>query len=127
VLVEVLANGRAVIGIGLNTNNTAGDAPEELHRRVATLRDATGREHDQTDVLIALLGALEFALRALADAPEQIAAEADRFCLQRGQVLRLRLGQETIEGRCDGIARDGALLLDTSGGPRVFHTATIDL
>jgi len=125
VLVEVLTNRRPVIGIGLNVNNTADTAPKELRRRIATLRDLTGREHDRTAVLIAVLRNLADALHTLADAPEQLAAEADRLCLQRGRVLRLFLGRKTVEGRCGGIAPDGALLLDTPRGCRTFYSGTL--
>ena len=55
VLIEVLPDGKHVIGIGVNTNNTAADAPEEVRRRVVTLRDVTGREHDSTEILLAIL------------------------------------------------------------------------
>ena len=36
VLVEVLPDGRHIVGIGLNSNNSAVDAPPELRRQVAT-------------------------------------------------------------------------------------------
>jgi len=126
VLVEVLANRRSVIGIGLNVNDPAAAAPKELRHRIATLLDLTGREHDRTAIFIAVLRALAAALQTLAAAPRQLAAEADGLCLQRGQELRLRHGRETVEGVCAGIAPDGALLLDTSDGRRAFHSGTID-
>ena len=59
ILIEVLPDGRHVIGIGINTNNTATDAPAKVRRRVATLRDATECEHDSTDLLISILNRLE--------------------------------------------------------------------
>jgi biotin-(acetyl-CoA carboxylase) ligase len=55
-----------VIGIGLNVNNAASAAPEALRRRVATLGDLTGREHDRTAVLRAVLGNLADVLQILA-------------------------------------------------------------
>ena len=66
ILVEVLPRGMHVVGVGMNTNNTAADAPAELRDRVATLRDLTGRTHDPTTVLIDVLCRLEqeFALLA---------------------------------------------------------------
>ena len=66
VLVEVLADGRAIIGVGLNANNRAADAPVELQPHVATLRDLTGREHDQTDLLVELMQRLAARLRQVA-------------------------------------------------------------
>ena len=55
ILIEVLPCGKQVIGIGINTNNSAAEAPAEVRQRVATLRDATGCEHDATGLLIAIL------------------------------------------------------------------------
>jgi len=126
VLVEVLANRRPVIGIGLNLNDAAAAAPEELRHRIATLRDLTGREHDRIEVLIAVLRTFAATLETLATAPEQLAAEADGVCLQRGREMRLRHGRDTVVGLCAGIASDGALLLDTSNGRREFRSGTID-
>ena len=59
ILVEVLPNRRHVIGIGLNTNNTLADAPAELQAVACTLRDLSGKEHDQTSMLIELLQRME--------------------------------------------------------------------
>jgi len=125
VLVEVLANRRPVIGIGLNLNDPAAAAPEELRDRIATLRDLTGHEHGRTAVLIAVLQTFAATLETLATAPEQLAAEADRLCLQRGRDLSLTVGLETVEGRCAGIAGDGALLLDTARGRREVYSGTL--
>ena len=59
ILVEVLPNRRHVIGVGLNTNNTLADAPPELRAVACTLRDLSGKEHDQTALLIELLQRME--------------------------------------------------------------------
>ena len=74
ILIEVLADGKHVIGIGINTNNTAADAPEEVRPRVVTLRDVTGQEHDSTELLIAILQHLQRQLAELAVSPESVAA-----------------------------------------------------
>ncbi len=42
ILVEVLPSGLHIIGVGLNSNNSAADAPPPLRETVATLRDLTG-------------------------------------------------------------------------------------
>ena len=48
ILIEVLPDGRHVVGIGLNTNNTLADAPAELQSRAVTLRDL-GRHDLRSD------------------------------------------------------------------------------
>ena len=126
VLIEVVPANLHVIGIGLNVNNTIQEAPEDVRRVAVTLRDLTDKEHDLTTVLLDVLGHLEGVLRRLAAAPAQIAAEADRLCLQRGRVLTLRQGRRTVSGRCLGIAPDGALILETPQGKRSFHSGTVE-
>ncbi len=67
ILIEGLACGLLVIGIGLNTNNTLADAPAELRDRVTTLRDLLGRAVDPTELLVELLAHLDAALGLVAE------------------------------------------------------------
>ena len=124
ILVETLA-GKLVIGIGVNTNNRLSEAPPELHGRAATLFDLTGRRHNHTQILIALLDHLHRLLQLLAQSPARIAELADQACLQHGQTLRVQSGNSVIVGRCTGIASDGALVLVTPEGPRRLYSGVI--
>lgn len=125
ILVEVLPNRRQVIGVGLNANNRLAEAPPELQQTATTLWELTGGVHDRTALLISLLGGFQAVFQQLAARPEQIAAAADRVCLQHGKTLAIELGKETITGRCLGIAPDGALLLQTPQGRRSFYSGTL--
>lgn len=126
ILVEVLPDGRQIIGIGLNSNNSVADSPEVLRRSVATLRDLTGCEHDHTELLLTLMENLEAALMHIARTDEQIGQRFDLLCRQRGEVLTVYQGEQTITGCCAGIAQDGALLLDTPEGPRAVYSGTLN-
>jgi BirA family biotin operon repressor/biotin-[acetyl-CoA-carboxylase] ligase len=125
ILIEALPGGKVVIGIGINTNNSAADAPTEVRVRVATLRDATKCDHDPTDLLIAILNRLEQRLAELARSPEQIAARTNDLCLQRGMLLEVAQGTFAAKGRCVGVAADGALILEIDGSPERFYSGTI--
>ena len=125
ILTEVLPGGWHVVGIGVNTNNTAADAPADLQPWVGTLRDLTGRNHDPTAVLIAILQNFQQGLVRLAEAPREITARADALCLQRGRVLTVRQGEHSIEGLCMGIAATGALRLRTQEGERLVYSGTV--
>ena len=94
-------------------------------RSVATLRDLTGREHDHTELLLAILENLEAALTQLGQPMETIGERFDLLCRQRGETLTVYQGQQTITGRCAGIAPDGALLLDTAEGRREILSGTL--
>jgi BirA family transcriptional regulator, biotin operon repressor / biotin---[acetyl-CoA-carboxylase] ligase len=125
ILAEVLPDGRTIIGIGLNTNDSLDNVPAELLPIVTTLLDLTGKRHDHTDILVSLLNCLERRLIALVQAPAEITAQADAFCLQRDKSLTLQQGRQKITGLCRGIAADGALLLETSKGLKSYYSGTI--
>ena len=125
ILVEVLADRRHVIGIGLNTNNTAADAPAELQTSIATLRDLSGRQQDQTALLIDLLGRLEQEFARAAQRRKSVAARADQLCLDRGRRLTLTWAERQTAGLCRGIAAEGGLLLETPAGLESFHSGTV--
>jgi BirA family biotin operon repressor/biotin-[acetyl-CoA-carboxylase] ligase len=126
ILIEVLADGRHIVGIGVNTNNSLAAAPPQLQQRAATLRDFTGRTHDQTLFVIDLLRRLERGYADIASAPEAVAAQANALCLQHGRTLTVQLGDgQVVIGQCRGIAADGALLLDTSAGEKIVYSGVL--
>ncbi len=125
ILIEVLSDGRHVVGIGVNTNNSLADAPPTLQTQATTLRDLTGRPHNQTTILVALLRAVERNFAALALDASRIAARADALCLQRGQTLTVEHGRRAVTGMCRGIAPDGALRLETPAGEQSFYSGAL--
>ena len=124
VLVEGLANGILVLGMGVNLYNTAQDAPEELRSTIATLRDiapdvaaATARE----TFLNALLERFDHRLRQAAWETETLVADLNAICAQKGQQVRLSTSQGEIHGFCVGLSPDGAILIDG----RAFYSGTV--
>jgi len=125
ILVEVLSDGRHVVGVGVNTNNSLADAPAELRTTSTTLYDLTGRRHDRTTFLVELLSRLKNAFDQSASEPDRLGARADRLCLQHGETLIVAQGGRTIRGRCVGIAPDGALLLETDNGRQSCYSGVL--
>jgi BirA family biotin operon repressor/biotin-[acetyl-CoA-carboxylase] ligase len=125
VLVDVLSDGRHILGMGVNTNSALADAPAELRDSIATLHWLTGRLVDHGELLPAFVDAFAVALRMLAESPAQLGHRFNELCLQHGQTLTVRNGIERTTGRCAGIAADGALLLDTEQGRRAFYSGTL--
>jgi len=125
ILVEVLPSRRHVVGIGLNTNNSLADAPDDLRQTATTLHELTGRPHDQTAILVSLLKNLEAGFAQLGPAPEEIAARANALCLQHGHTLTIQRGHKSTTGRCRGIAPDGALLLEASQAEERFYSGVL--
>jgi len=125
ILVEVLPDGQHIIGIGLNSNNRACDAPTALGDTLTTLLDLTGRPHDHTELLLSIMENVEAALRQLGEPVETLGRRFDLLCLQRGEMLTVYQGCRALAGRCAGIAPDGALLLDTEDGRLQITSGTL--
>ena len=125
VLVEALADGRHLLGIGCNVNNRASQAPAELSTIVTSLADLTDRNQSRGDFLRAILVRLNERLEELARSPHSLGHHADEICLQRGSILTLRSGNREASGLCAGIAEDGALLLDTISGRQSFYSGVL--
>lgn len=125
ILVEALPDGRHVVGIGVNVNNSLASAPEELLSLATTLGELTGAAHERTELLVRLLDHLASNLDVLGRQPQELGRRADELCLQHGRTLTLRHGGRTLTGLCAGIAPDGALLLDTPSGREAFYSGVL--
>jgi BirA family biotin operon repressor/biotin-[acetyl-CoA-carboxylase] ligase len=125
ILVEVLPDGRHIIGVGLNSNNRACDAPAALCDTLTTLFDLTHRPHDHTELLLSIMENVEAALRQLGEPVETLGQRFDLLCLHRGDLLTVHQGSQTVTGRCAGIASDGALLLDGDVGRLQVTSGTL--
>lgn len=125
VLIEVLSDGRHVLGIGCNVNNLISSGPAELSGIVTSLVDLTGREHCRGEFLRSILNRLNRQLDELARSPLTLGRRANEFCLQHGHTLTIRVGQRETCGVCAGIADDGALVLETPSGRQLFYSGVL--
>jgi BirA family biotin operon repressor/biotin-[acetyl-CoA-carboxylase] ligase len=106
----------AVIGLGLNVNQTAGHL-ERLDQPSASLRTLTGRRLDRTEILRAYLTRLEPALEAVEQGhTERLKAEYERLSLVLGRRVTVAGLRETVQGRAVRVAEDGALVVATDRG-----------
>lgn len=133
ILIEALADGRVIIGVGLNSNNSLRDAPEDLQRRVITLSDIASVPLDQTDLLIGWLDELRAAVQLLFSDPQEIGLQFERYSLQIGKTITITTGsnengqaKREFTGVCHGITEDGALALLTDEGLKVFYSGTLN-
>lgn len=127
ILTESTAEGRLIIGVGVNLNNTVADAPPEFAHQVVTLADVTCRSHDRTHFISNLLLDLQRRMEQLRSTPASIAAAAEPWCLHLGDQVELNQGGRTVRGICRSIAADGALILETDSGRRHFWSGTLRL
>jgi BirA family biotin operon repressor/biotin-[acetyl-CoA-carboxylase] ligase len=122
ILVETTPGGRAIFGIGVNTTGSCRDAPPPLDARLVTLPDLTGSTLPRESLLAAFLPRLFQLLAATVDDPEAFVRRYRARCGLDGQPVTVFSGDQRLTGICRGVAADGRLVLDTSGG-RVHVTS----
>jgi BirA family biotin operon repressor/biotin-[acetyl-CoA-carboxylase] ligase len=125
ILVEALPDGRHILGIGCNVNNSLAAAPAELQAIATSLADLTGRTQHRTAFLLGVLERLHANLDLLASSPASLGERADQLCLQRGRRLTIESGARRTTGICAGIAPDGALLLETPAGLETHYSGVL--
>ncbi|MEQ8211538.1 MAG: biotin--[acetyl-CoA-carboxylase] ligase [Lacipirellulaceae bacterium] len=126
VLIEVPSHsaGQAVIGIGLNVNNSFSEAPEELSATSISLSDKSGVQHRRIQILRTLLLEFEALLNSLR-AGEEILDDWPAYCLLTARRVTLVTGSTEIVGTCRGIDKAGALLLETETGLQPFFSGEV--
>jgi BirA family transcriptional regulator, biotin operon repressor / biotin---[acetyl-CoA-carboxylase] ligase len=118
---------RLIVGVGINVNNSWQAAPAEAGTDGVALCDVTGHRHDLEEMLARVLHALAIRFAQLRDeAPELVQAWQQRSVLT-GRDVHTELDGRATQGRCLGIAVDGALLLQTPGGERRIFSGTVRL
>ncbi len=118
ILVEIpqQSNGRAVVGVGLNVNNSLASAPADLQTAATSLIDATGSPFELSDVLILVLNFLDERLGWLASDNPILAPRWEELSLLKGKTVYVEAASEEFVGVCQGIDEEGGLLLRTQAG-----------
>jgi BirA family biotin operon repressor/biotin-[acetyl-CoA-carboxylase] ligase len=134
ILIETCPGGRAIIGIGVNTTGTAAVAPRAIADRVATIPDRIGRPLPRVVLLADFMPRFCRLLVAIAADPGLLVSRYRPFCSLLGSDVTIYRGgqagqagqaadphlpndlRSTIQGRCHGIDRHGAIVIDTVAG-----------
>ncbi len=106
----------AVLGIGLNVGTRFDSAPDDVKQRATSLHEALGTAPDRDALLDQLLSAFGERYGRL---PESPLADYARWLETLGRRVRLRAGDEVIEGEAIRLQEDGALVVTTDAGERV--------
>ncbi|QDT68295.1 Bifunctional ligase/repressor BirA [Planctomycetes bacterium MalM25] len=125
ILLEAPRPDRLVIGVGVNANNRFDDAPEEVAAKATSLREAAGSEIDRQALLLAFLESLGRRITQLASADAGPIEAARAACLLTGKQVTLADGDRTLFGRCQGLNKVGALLIQHEHGVAPFHAGSI--
>jgi len=126
ILIEVPTQRHTVIGIGVNTNCSASDAPAELRDRVVTLRDVLKTEIDQHDFIYELCREVMAMLDYFPSKLAELIVEIEKELTQIGKNVRIEREGEQIEGICLGINADGSLRVQTPQGERAVVSGILE-
>ena len=126
VLIEVpsQSSGQAVIGVGLNVNNSFAEAPDELSATGTSLVDHSKLPHRRIEILRTLMQDFELLLNSFAAGRTFLNAWPEH-CLLTGKRVTLQAGSTEVAGRCNGIDVNGALILETAAGRESFFGGVV--
>lgn len=111
---------QAVIGIGINVNNSFQNAPPDVQSTAISLSDCLDAGSEVTDVLIGCLQSLERQLTSYQDPTRSLADQWRAYHLLQGMHVELEVYSRKVAGLCTGIDDDGALVLETEDGVERF-------
>ncbi len=119
VLVEALSEGSrpraAVVGFGINHGPVEAD---DGAAGVTWMQRESASPPSPAKLALALIAALEEELAGPSEPAGAVAAYRDLCVHRRGEWIRCRSGEQTVEGRFRDIDEAGFLLLDSDGGVR---------
>ena len=105
----------AVIGIGINCTQIAGDFPQEIQNIATSLHLATGQVIDRAAVIAQIL----VALQNMSEDLQNPAATLSRYrqdCITIGQDISLLRGDEIRHGKALDVDETGALVVQFTNG-----------
>ncbi len=106
----------AVVGIGVNANQDERHFSPELREIAQSLRLAAGSQIDRPALVANLLEDLHAAWRSLGDEFETLVASAAVRSSVLGRWIRVRAGDEILEGLAERLDAEGHLLLRRADG-----------
>jgi BirA family biotin operon repressor/biotin-[acetyl-CoA-carboxylase] ligase len=113
------------IGVGVNVNNSWQTAPSCAALHGIALIDVTGAHHELERILISILQAMEERFHQLGRGDPMLPSAWRHHCTLRGRTVCIDAGSQRTEGKCQGIAEDGALTIETATGLRAVYSGTV--
>ena len=118
ILIEAPNMHHIVIGIGVNTNNTAAEAPEEIRDKIATLSDILGQKIDQYRFIFLLCREIMAVLQYFPLQLPQLIELVEQDLHQVGKTVNISRENEMMTGECLGLNADGSLRVLTKSGEK---------
>ena len=123
--------GYAVVGIGVNVNQTREDFPEELLTKATSLREAAGTNVEPLDrhvVAAALLRQLDALYPALEHDFASVVGEAEARSFLVGRRITVLVPKGAYEATAEGLEADGSLRVRCDdGGTRIVSGGEVSV
>jgi BirA family biotin operon repressor/biotin-[acetyl-CoA-carboxylase] ligase len=105
-----------VIGVGLNINMEPDEIDEEILNKASSLAMETKKVYERASLCGMLLSALEkYYLLFRQKGEEEICRIWEERALIRGKYIEINQMGESYQGICEGVDKDGAILLSIDG------------
>lgn len=117
----------AIVGIGINLNNSLGGAPAELRSSATSCFDLTGDSEDLMSALVDVLVKLEAAFAELGTDHASTLAELNACNFLEGRRIEVSTEATSIAGTVRSIGADGTLQLQTATGIESINAGTVTL
>jgi len=110
------APSKAIIGTGINVNQSIQDLPKELVERATTLYELTGERIDRKALFSELLEEVTDHFERLKYGTKDILNIWKAYSCTLGKEITVKQVSRTVTGRAIDIDEGGALILDTNHG-----------
>ncbi len=125
ILIESPNMRHVIIGIGVNTNNSTVDAPEEIRDKIVTLSDVLGQKIDQYRFIFLLCQEIMKVLDYFPSHLPQLTEKIEVDLRQTGKMVNISREDGQITGRCLGLNADGSLRVLTETGEKAVVSGVI--
>lgn len=106
----------AVLGIGINCNQSPADFPPEIRSFAGSLKTAAGKSADRAAVAAAIIDAFTQMNRALLTEKQEILAQYRRDCVTLGREVQVIGSGQPRPGKAMDIDEAGALVVQYADG-----------
>jgi BirA family biotin operon repressor/biotin-[acetyl-CoA-carboxylase] ligase len=116
ILIEKPTAKHFVIGIGVNTNNSVKNAPNEIHDKIISLYEIYGTQIEQHEFLHELCKNIMTVWDLFPSRFSEIIKNIETCLQNKDKPINVVTETEIIEGICRGLNADGSLRVQTSCG-----------
>ena len=125
ILIEAPNMRHIVTGIGVNSNISATDAPEEIRDRIVTLSDLLGQIIKPPLLIYMICRSMMCVLSYFPSDLSELLEMVEENLYQVGKMVNISCENEQIIGKCLGLNPDGSLRVLTESGEKAVISGVV--